>query len=1309
MTVATVTNVADDLLKEIKEQTKTPEYKEAQLKAMNTQNHVSTQLKSNVTTIVQKATQKASKAKTCKTNNEAEKVVNSLQSYLTEIKDMLAKYPTLVVDEYKQTTKNQNDATNLIRTVTNKIDQVRGVANRCEKRLAPYNTKSLGKNKNDKTAADQHPALCKELSTLRRDADTVLASAQKNFRDANKLKTINTNAQALYTRVVAFQKSVDKALKKYATFDAYNTKITTLLTKAQKNVVTLKKDDAELAAKATKAISTARSKQAAAVAVLSKKTVTEATKLIQTAYQSALAAYNASAVKASAQNYTPATTTTTNVRQRVNVVYGVITSYLATARTETAKLYEYNKEKASALTSQAQKVQQRASSAKAQGNNAKTSKAAQSAMTTMNKVKADAAAFVQTVQKTVSAGLVPFTIKPVGKVFVIPPASVQSINCEGQYVTINFSKKVYMDLKVGSVIQGSSGCYDANTRKKGAFARTINKISTKTAKKLVVKTKPTSITTVQPVGGASTSKIVFTVSPAGTYAASKQIVARLQVTGKDLIGQKATVSVLTTGNRGIPGFKAKTVVLRQSTTVSFTVPKGSPVYNAYMKVTCGKAIARSTVPFSINSDVRFINPSVNNQKYYFNNELVLQWYYPGKLFSTRDVKISFVDMKTGKAVYSFEPSVGQRVIMKWSEKVKNLPASIKTGRYKLLLKVDEVRVNSVPFEIIRTDNAFTKVTFTSPKHGSSYNKGSVMTIKWDVQNVQKGDVMSVYLDSEDDSFWQNLGDIFNKPILKNVNMENRRATYIVDEKLYGSSKYFLKAQWKNGQEIKSDLFTLNKQNCFSFNPVTIKEISEGKYRVTVNFKRIGGCGLKSTDDITLVLAEIRSNDEVKQNKRVLKASKTSYSETFVVSGKFSKVRFLIKHKNNEKGEPSDDFNVPSVKRFNFTLNKFSVSLSCASCTSCVDSKCKTVFTLNGKTGKIETGHIAYSQTPDSKAVDMTNIWPLFCKVCKAFDTKTNAYFKGLREKLSKPDAMKKLAGDSASAKEAETLEKQGKVSQFLSGYVTGYRPSFGITCTSCNVFGKIKAYNLDTSFLNIKSASVEASIDYTLKIDFKVGISRTSTKTTIDSKSKRFLGNLLKKSTHGAAMEDAATLSSFTVPIYGASLVYPFLSGNFEATLGLTVKLSLVVTGEVTFTLNASGAYHFVGYIESDTNRCGKLTKVRKPQMSLVFKSVEISATVSAQLDAAAALEIPKVIAFRLQIGIAKVAAKASFKYPYFEPTSRAMLSNDLCGARHMFEFTFTVDLLTFTMKVEVFRFSASAALGTAFKLNLAKMCLGSA
>ena len=1315
-TVATVASTASKLLAEIKKETKTAVYKKAQTQALHAKNTVSCQLKANVTTIVAKAEHKVAKAKTCKTDGEAQKIVASLNEYLAAVKSLLRNYPALARSETERSQKTKTDASKLSKQIGTKLEQVSAIAKRCETRLAPFNAKSLGGKKGGKgakEAADQHPDLCKELSLIKSERATVQSSAGKHKKDASKLAELKTSADGLYAKVVALQRKVDKALKKYSVYDTYNTKVTTLLGKAQKKCAALKKDDAELAASATKSIAAARSKQQEAAAALGKNSVTSANDLIQAAYQLALAAHKAATAKASDQKYT--TATKQNGRQRVNVIYGNITSQLSAVKTEITTLGEYDKEKARTLRTQLQKLQKQASAVQKRARALASDKAAQNVLNEANKVAAAVTAFVQSAEKKVSDGLQPFAIKPAGNVFALPASSVQSVKCDGEAVTVRFSKKVYLDLKVGSVIQGASGCYDANTKKKGAFSRTVSKIKSNTAKKLVVRTKPTSVTSVKASGSTDSGKIEFTESPAGAYTTSKQIVSKLSVGSSGLVGRKATVAVLTAGDRAISGLAAKTVTLRRNTTVTFTVPKGVTAYNAYVKVTCDKAVARSAIPFSLNADVRFHKPDVNNQKYFPNDKLKLAWYYPGKPFKVRDVKISFVSLKDSKEVYSFKPSVGQRVVMEWSEKVKKLPAAITNGKYKLVLKVDEIQVNSVPFEVTRTDDMFTKVTFTSPKHGSSYNKGSVMTIKWDVENAHTGETMDIYLDSEDDSFWQNLGDVFNAPIVKKVEMENRRATYLVDEKLYGSSKYFLKAQWTNGQEVKSDLFTLNKQNCFSFSPASIKEVSDGKYNVTIKFKELGGCGLKSGDAITLVLAEIRSNKEVGEHKRALKAGKGSYSETFTIAGKFNKVRFLVKHKNSKKGEPSDDFDIPSVKKLNISLSGFTVNLDCSWCPECEDDKCTRLKSVDGPDGSIGTGKIKYSHSPDAKAVDLTNVWSSFCKVCGLFDKRVGKFVGDMKERLKKPDAVKKLAGDAATAKEAEQLAKQGKVSEFLSGFSAGYYPSFGITCVSCKVVGKVKAYNLDKSFLDVKSACVEAGIDYDMKIDFAVGITRFSSNkyksasTTLSQPHRRLIDYLLKKSGHGADMEKAMTLPEANIPVAGVVAAADFLDSRVGIKLGLIVKLVTTVTGEMTFTMTASGAYQFVGYIESDTNRSGKPLTTCKPTFDLAFKSVELSATASASLLGTVEIEIPKLVAFRLQLVLVKVSATVAFKYPHYAPSSGALVANKLCSANHLFEVTLKADFITFTAKVEILKFSVSTGFDSVFSVTLAKMCLGKA
>ena len=1205
----------------------------------------------NLTDTIQDITRTANQeySKKHSTNAEAKKSYDKLVE--------LKKKGDKALKEYKEgTAKVKNDKGDA-KTILKNIEDV---MKDCKAQLKPYNPKTFGFLS---TKKDTTPKLVKEYQSLEKEYN----KAKKKIND-NVTEKLEKTFPNLLKKWKTFQSKLKTELKVGTTYtsDLKTTKENIRTAQVAKNNLQLQ--DKELAAAAAKKIETAEKTQKEAEKQFDGGDLTTASKKIAEAKKQSEDALKAAQQKINTADYTSATTS--NAQQRSELIYKDVSTALTKAREPLKTLKDYDKDKWSTHDKKLKSIDSDATKCKKDARRPKTDAAATKAIECIQTAKKNVEAEQKEIEKDLDAARKKIQIKATNNVITIPESKVSKVKCSGNTVTVSFKEKVYIDLKEGVTVKGSSGCYDSSTKQKGPYSLVVAKVSKNEPKKIVFESK----TGVVPSASTENTKgITFTKEPSKSISKGEFIAAKLSVSNEAYIGKKAVIQVISGTNESpVSGFKT-TVTLAKSTSISIEVTQKTVVNSALLRATVsGKTIATTKDTFSVNPTIKIISPNKENQKYLQKDNIVVQYSASVGFFKKVECSFSFFSLANKTAVHTVKSSSTT-----YQTQVKNLPAKVVTGRYKIALDCNNAVVSSVPFFINRDDNAITRLNFTSPRDGEMFSKGDTIKVKWTTRNAHKDETFDLYISSEDNSLGDYVLNFFKGPIKAGVKMTDNHFDWTVDNQ-FPSSKYFFKARWADGHEVTSDRFTLNKENCFKFEATDVKPKSKGGYTITANFKKNSKCYLKSSEQFEIKLVTVLNNKETKDlRKKTLKANKSKFKEEFTLNaGEAKNLRFLITTDKDKKGEISDDFSCPVTGKFEFKIPG-SLTLDCSQC------------------GK-KTAVNVYSALSNAKTFDVSAVSATICKLCSATDSARKSLIGKFKNVTKMPDLIKTLNPPKESDQESvaksfrEAVENPKKLQSMFDTITSKMKPfSLKISCKNCVFSGNYKAYNLVTFIADIKSMNLEAEIEYNLSAELTFSVGYTYSQTRVGARLTgndahiHYLRGALSQTKYDDYFKNLGKFAGVTLPIVGNSLMLPIdgLADKFNATCQIAFKGSFTITGRVILSVEASGKLQLNAAIENDVDRSKQIVPVKSPSFSVKVKDADVSCTVTLSLEGDLGLSITQKFSVFFNLAIAKVTGTLSFSWKGFGETT----GSGYCKAGHHFEMKVTAEALKISVTVNFF------------------------
>ena len=1196
------------------------------------------------------------------TNEEAKK------SYDNLIK--LRKDGEKAISDYKEGTAKVKDDKKGAEKLLKQIEEVKQI---CKSKLRPYNPKAFNtrSQKNNCT-----PKLIEKYNAL----DERYSTAKKNINKGVSEKLEN-EFPALLKDWQDFLTSLDVELKVANDYvsDLKTTKENIQNARIARNYLTAK--DKELADKATELIETAEKTQNSAVAKFDSGDLASASTMIAKAKTESEKALEAANQKIDTKNYTSATTT--NAKQRAERIYDEVSVALSNAKKPLKSLKEYSKEKWSVRDKKLKEIDNNAIQCKKDAKKPKTDDDATKAIQCLQKAKTDIEAEQKEIEKELKATKESIQIKAVNNVISMPDNKVSKVSCSGNTVTISFQEKVFIDLKEGIIIKGNFGCYDSNTKQKGAYTRTVGKIITNEPKKITFESKTNGVP--QTSSEKDLKGFSFSTTEIKSVKKGESISTKLNVSEKSYIGKKAEIQVISATNNSPVSEYKKTVTIAKSTSISIPIDSNTPVNSAFLRaVVDGKTVATTKGTFSINPTIKIILPDKQNETYYQRNTIRVKYDADVGTFNAVSCSFSFVSTKSKKPVHTIKSSYREHNVL-----VKQLPDNVISGEYQISLDCNNVVVMSVPFNIVRDDNAIARIVFTYPPAGEVFKKGDEIDIQWNANDTQIDETFDLSISSEDKSVLDYITSIGAGKIKSGIRMREGHYKWTVDER-FGSSKYFFKASWAGGREVTSERFTLNKERCFKFKKIDVKEASNGSYDATVFFDQEKGCYLKDSEEFVVTLVTVVDNKRTKDlRKDTLKADKSSYNVTLNVQSGYTKnLRFLITTDKDKKGEISDDFSCPLMGTFDFVLPK-KMGFDC--------NECNYPDTINDL---LKKANVEKSEFIPDFRVDV-NKFKIICKFCEHSNSALEKLTNLFSNITNLPDITKKISPPTESNKTKvikafdEAEEDPKKMKKMFDSMKRGMKPfNFQITCTTCKVKGSYKAYNFASFMGDVKTANIEVMFEYDIDSTLKFSIGYSYSKTAVlgrhtgNDANIRYLRGALAQTEYDDYFKKLGDLKEISLPLFGEKLsnVLKGVEKHFDATLQLSINISFTLTGTFTINVKGSGKYKFEAKIENDVDRSKKLVPFGTPSLKTSLIDAEVSTSITASLDAEISLYIRDVFNAKLKMTFVKVGASVSYKKSGFGQAS----GTESCTADHHFEVAFDLSFATAQLDLSVFIISIS-------------------
>jgi len=1216
------------------------------LKAKFSSSSYSEELKKTIKDLVSKAKSDYKKAKTVKTNAEAQKIYDNIKEYRSTGEKAISSYKV-----------DAEDGKNYKADAKASINTAKSINRKSYSVLIKYNPSLLASAPDQPVqGTDKTPELVSNYTKLEKEVNSF-----KKF----DTKDAVANATDLLNKVKEFNEvTIPEGIKSCNEFETILKEVKSVLKQAKKAQKALSKKDKEKGASAKEKIDAASQKITLASQQYYEAKISEAISTIKNAKELSQAALTFASGSSDTALYTSATTA--NAKNRGDAIFKEIESLKKSASKSLKDVKDYNSASYKQFKTKVDTIFNSAKVCKKQCKKPASDADATKAITCLQEQKKNFEELIKTISSSITDLHNKAELKPINGVITIPDSKVKSISCSGNIVLIKFKEDVFINATKGTTIKGNSGCYDLNTKKKGPYSKVIESIEKNTHNVLRFTSQAASTVSSITVSGFS-----FISEPDSVIKKGSSITATLKAPSS-YAGKSATVKVVsTTDQRAISEFTS-TVKLGINTSISIKVEKKTVVNSAILQIYCDSTVvATSTKPFSINPSIYFISPK-QFQKYFIEDILTVQFSSFDGAFSRLDRQISFINSNK-KTVYT-EKIYGSHDIRTY--RVKSLPSEITTGNYTISINVNGAIIYSPTIYISRESRSFTQITFTSPSYGDSFKKGDTIPIKWSVKNDQVEEKFKLQLCTEDKFFCSN--------IKRDVLMNTKEYNYTVTTNIK-SSKFFIKAKWSGGHETRSELFTLNNsKKCFKFNKIDVSKDENNVYSISVNFNKEKHCYLKKSDNFTITIVKVISNKQTKNERyALLTADKDEYTQQFTLStGTASNVRFLVTTEKDPKGEVSQDFAVPLVGDFVFTIPK-EIKLSCLSCPNPLS------FSPGG-------------QKVVSVLNDLHAIGAAFCVICAATSRGISDWGKRLAPKFDATDFQKKLADNlskvGAKNETPEEIEREKKKYQDALSNIY-LKSDFTVKCASCKISGNFKAYDLSTVALDIKTAKLQANLNYDLSFDITLSLTFSSIQTV-----QRF--KVLPD--FESELDKASEFAGVFIPLYGARVANA-QSGlgeddlaSFDCTLALGVKLTFSIMGSITFRISSSGSLSFDAVIESDTNRDLTIIDKKKPTFSFEFVDAQITVKLILSLDATFKIEKKKVINLELTLTLARLTATTTFSFKGFEPIP-SKVGN--CSQNHQLEFKLDFDAITIVAKAYFFKFNANLSSNALFKQNLLTLC----